>query len=98
MHMSPNVTGSFFLFFSLYFNIKNFMGGFMTEKQLKELEKRDAIIHDGKIIWENLNLGDLGNIQYALAFVVDKLEDRTHHACDNYRMTLKKIDNILLQF
>ncbi len=70
----------------------------MTEEQLKQLEKHDAIIHDGKIIWENITLGDLGNIQYALAFVVDKLEDKTHHAVDNFRLTLKKIDNILLQF
>lgn len=77
-------------------------GIIMTDVQLKKLEsalvKQDAIIHQGKVIFENLTLADLGNIQYALAFVVDKLEDRTHHAMDKFRETLKKVDNVLLQF
>ena len=70
----------------------------MTDEQLKQLEKHDAIIHDGRVIFENLNLGDLGNIQYALAFVIDKFEEKSRKPLDNYRLTLKKIDNILLQF
>ncbi len=74
----------------------------MTDAHLKKLEvaleKHDAIIHDGKVIFEDLSLADLGNIQYALAFVVDKLEDRTHHAMDKFRSTLKKVENVLLQF
>ena len=70
----------------------------MTEAQLKELETRDAIIHNGKVIFEDLNLGDLGNIQYALAFVIDKLESMSHKSLDNFRRTLKKVDGILFQF
>jgi hypothetical protein len=70
----------------------------MTEEQLKKLEQRDAIIHEGRVIFEDLTLGDLGNIQYALAFVLDKLENRDHSAQESFRATLRKVDGILMEF
>ncbi|HOJ49917.1 MAG TPA: hypothetical protein PKW55_03830 [Spirochaetota bacterium] len=70
----------------------------MTEEQIKYLEKHDAMIHNGKIIFEELTIGDLGNIQYALAFVIDKFEKNSHKTLESFRKTLKKIDDILLQY